>query len=75
MTNYSLCAIYCFHRKDVILTLQNTTAFELAGVNETGLLLKIIYLQIEKVDLILLSKSLPSVWLIYFQNVFILTMK
>lgn len=53
MTNYSLYAIYCFHRKDVILTLQNTTAFELAGVNETGLLLKIIYLQIEKDGLIL----------------------
>lgn len=53
MTNYSLYAIYCFHRKDVILTLQNTTAFELAGFNETGLLLKIIYLQIEKDGLIL----------------------
>lgn len=75
MINYSLYTIYCFHRKDVILTLQNTTAFELVGVNEMWLLLKIIYLQIEKVDLILLSKSLPSIWLIYFQNVFILTMK
>lgn len=32
ITNYSIYIMDCFHRKAVILTLKNTTAFELLGV-------------------------------------------